>query len=154
MVGDGELMEVCRRMVGALGLGHAVTFPGVLSPLEISILLRQCRGFVQHSVCPESGDSEGTPVSILEASSSGLPVISTRHGGIPEAVIDGTSGFLVPEGDLEGMASAMLNVAEDGALAARMGQRGREHILNHFSIDRSMARLEAVVARVTGPGIE
>jgi glycosyltransferase involved in cell wall biosynthesis len=107
--------------------------------------MRAGRCFVQHSIEAASGDSEGTPVAVLEAGATGLPVVSTRHGGIPEVVIDGRTGLLVDEGDWQGMARAMATLAANPRLAAQLGAEARQHVEEHFSIDRSIARLWRIV---------
>src|SRR5205823_4306575 len=83
--------------------------------------MRQARAFVQHSVEASTGDCEGLPVGILEAGASGLPVIATRHAGIPEAVVDGETGVLVAEKDVRGMAHAMAHLLKSPELAGRLG---------------------------------
>ena len=84
--------------------------------------MARARVFVQHSVVAEDGDHEGLPLAILEAGAHGLPVVATRHAGIPDAVREETDGFLVDEGDVQAMAVAMYRLAQDAALAARMGR--------------------------------
>ncbi len=138
MIGDGELMEVCHQLTKALKMEHAVSFTGVRSHLEIVDAMRQARAFVQHSVRTLDGDSEGTPVSILEAGASGLPVISTRHGGIQDVVVDGETGFLVDEGDIDGMAHRMVELVQSPALAAALGQCARERVHKHYSMEKSI----------------
>ena len=76
---------------------------------------------------------------------SGLPVIATRHDGIPEVVLEGETGLLVDEGDVDGMARAMIRLAEDPELAARMGAAGRARIEAEFSMDRSIANLWKII---------
>jgi glycosyltransferase involved in cell wall biosynthesis len=107
--------------------------------------MRRARCFVQHSLRAADGDSEGTPVAILEASSCGLPVVSTLHAGIIEAVRDGESGFLVDEGDVDGMAAHMLRLVREPELAAKMGAAGRQHIEANYSSDKSLGRLRLVL---------
>ncbi len=147
MVGDGPLLESSRQLVGALGMESAVDLMGIRSPAEVAKLLRGARAFVQHSLTTTSGDSEGTPVSILEAGAAGLPVVSTRHGGIPDVVLDGETGFLVDERDVTGMGQAMGRLARLPSLAGRMGRANRERIVKHYSLDQSLAKLWDVLRR-------
>jgi glycosyltransferase involved in cell wall biosynthesis len=141
MVGDGELLEVCRRMAAALGLSDRVELPGALPHEEVAKYMRQARCYVQHSLRADSGDSEGTPLSITEASASGLPVVSTRHAGIKDVIVEDTTGFLVDEGDTEAMAAHMTRLARDPALAARLGAAGRERVQEEFSLNGSIGKL-------------
>jgi glycosyltransferase involved in cell wall biosynthesis len=145
MVGDGPLLERCRELAKALLPRDAVTFLGSRPHDAIEAEMRGARCFVQHSVEAESGDSEGTPVAILEAGASGLPVISTRHGGIPEVVVEGETGFLVDERDVHGMANQMIRLIHEPALAAHLGLAARRRIEAVFTADRSLARLWSVI---------
>jgi glycosyltransferase involved in cell wall biosynthesis len=145
IVGDGPLRAECEALVEELGLGGSVTFLGVQPRRVIQEEMRAGRCFVQHSIEAASGDTEGTPVAVLEAGATGLPVVSTRHGGIPEVVIEGRTGLLVDEGDWPGMAQAMSTLAGDPQLAAQLGSAARQHVQEHFSIDRSIARLWQIV---------
>jgi glycosyltransferase involved in cell wall biosynthesis len=145
MIGNGPLFDVCRDLALGLGIGPAVTFLDSQPPDVIREEMRRARAFVQHSVVAPSGDTEGTPVAVLEAGASGLPVVATRHAGIPDVVIDGETGLLVDEHDVEGMADAMVRLIEDPALAARMGNAARDHVTAHFSMERSIDRLWRVI---------
>jgi glycosyltransferase involved in cell wall biosynthesis len=107
--------------------------------------MREARAFVQHSLVASDGNSEGMPCSILEACASGLPVVSTRHAGIPEVVIEGDTGFLVAERDVESMARHMERLVVDPGLASKLGRAGRQRIEEHFSMDSSIARLWNVI---------
>ena len=77
--------------------------------------------FVQHSVQPSYGDAEGTPNTILEAGAAALPVVSTKHAGIPQAVLDENTGFLVDEYDSKGMTDAMVSLFNDKTRCQSMG---------------------------------
>jgi glycosyltransferase involved in cell wall biosynthesis len=145
MVGSGELMEPCQRLARVLGIADAVDFRGICSHIEVAALMQASRAFVQHSVQAFNGDSEGTPVAILEASASGLPVISTRHAGIPDVVVDGETGILVDEGDVNGMTRAMVLLAKDSQLASRMGQAARQRIEAYFSMEKSIGNLWVII---------
>jgi glycosyltransferase involved in cell wall biosynthesis len=87
---------------------------------------------------------------VLEAAATGLPVVSTRHAGIKDAVIHGESGFLVEEGDVEGMAGFMYLLATDYRLAAQMGQRGRRHMEDHYAMDKRTDTLKQVLRKAAG----
>lgn len=145
MVGEGPSLEACKQRVSALGLGDAVRFTGDLPRPEVAALLRSARGFVLHSITTKDGDREGTPVALLEAGATGLPSVATIHGGIPEIVSHGRTGFLVEERDVEGTAEAMLRLLRDPALARRLGEAARVKIGDGHTLDISIGRLRSVI---------
>ena len=146
MLGNGPLQESCQQVARSLKIEKAVKFQGVRPDItEVATAMRRGRAFVQHSMRTSYGDSEGTPVAVIEASASGLPVVATRHGGIKEVVIHGKTGFLVEEGDVEGMAEFMIRLARDPELAARLGRAARDHISAEFSIERSIDNLWGII---------
>jgi len=148
MLGEGEMRTACVQLAAALGIAGRVDFPGAYAHGELAARLRRSRAFVQHSLRQPDGDSEGTPVALLEAAASGVPAVSTRHAGIPQAVVDGETGLLCDEGDVEAMADAMAQLALDPGLAGAMGRRAREHAAAHFAIELRLGRLAALLARV------
>jgi len=85
---------------------------------------------------------------VMEAQLSGLPVVATRHAGIPEVVIDGQTGFLVEERDVEGMAAAMATLLRDPGLAAALGDCGRRRILEGFTIDHHLRQVSELLLQV------
>ncbi len=105
----------------------------------------RARGFIQHSVAGGDGDMEGTPVAILEAAASGLPVIATRHAGIPEAVLDGQSGWLVDEHDADAFAERMLAICQNPELAVRAGSVGRDHMRTHYRLEDRIGQLADIL---------
>jgi colanic acid/amylovoran biosynthesis glycosyltransferase len=145
MIGDGPLWEACRQMTMSLGLSSAVELQGVRSQAEVATVMQQARAFVQHSITTHDGDSEGTPVAVLEAGASGLPVVSTRHAGIKDAVIHQKTGLLVEEGDIHTMAEHMIRLAKDPQLAASLGKAGREWVSSEYSMDKSINRLWSII---------
>jgi glycosyltransferase involved in cell wall biosynthesis len=145
MVGDGPLLDECKRLARDLGIGDAVTFLGAQPHQVVRDEMRRARCFVQHSVEAESGDCEGTPVAIMEAGASSLPVVSTRHGGITDVVVEGETGLLVDEHDVNGMAKHMLSLAQDSELAARLGAAARARIEREFSMEWSIGRLWHII---------
>jgi colanic acid/amylovoran biosynthesis glycosyltransferase len=145
IIGDGPLLADCRVLTSELGIEGGVTFMGAQPATVVREEMRRARCFVQHSVEAPSGDSEGTPVSIIEAGATGLPVVSTRHAGIPGVVVDGETGFLVAEHDVEAMAQRMLDVARDPELAGRLGRAARRRVEAYFSIEGSVAELWKII---------
>jgi glycosyltransferase involved in cell wall biosynthesis len=152
MAGGGVLLESCRSLARTLGLADRVSFVGVLRHAQVARLLRTARAFVQHSLRLPDGDSEGTPVAVLEAGASGLPVVATAHAGIADVVVHGETGYLVPEGDVPAMARFMVDLARRPELAARLGMQAHRHVRTHYAMDRSIARLWHVIARAIASG--
>ena len=103
------------------------------------------RAYVQHSITALDGDMEGTPVTILEASAAGIPVISTRHAGIPDVIVDGETGLLVEEHDVEGMSKQMLMVLEDKGFANKLGANGKLFISKNFSREKNLSMLAQTI---------
>lgn len=145
IVGNGPLLKQSQQLAQQLGITDKVTFTGVLSSEEIVQLMKGMRCFVQHSVTAADGDMEGTPLAILEASARGLPVVSTFHAGIKQAVINGQTGFLVNEYDIQAMAERMIKIASSTELAAKMGVSGRAHILENYQIDKQITKLDQII---------
>lgn len=148
MIGDGPLYEACQQLTRSLGITQSVCLKGALPHTEVARHMQQARAFVQHSVRTSYGDSEGTPVAVLEAGMSGVPVISTRHAGIKDVVIEGQTGLLVDEGDVDGMAAHMLTLAHDAELAGKMGQQARQHIAANYSMEQHIEKLRQILEHV------
>jgi len=136
-VGDGELFDEARQFVRTHALSDKVVLHGSQPNPVVLELMKNAKIFLQHSrTDPVTGDEEGLPVSILEAMANSLPVISTRHAGIPEAVLEGISGYLVDEGDIEGMAMYILQLANDAGLCDKLGNEGWERARQNFSWEK------------------
>ncbi len=148
MIGEGPLLPLARRYVYRHGLQQQVRFEGAASQSVVAERMREVRAFVQHSQVAPDGDSEGSPVAVMEAQLSGLPVIATRHAGIPEVVLDGTTGLLVEEGDVEGMADAMARLLRDPGLAQSLGEAGLARVQSQFTVQRHLQDLTALLRRV------
>ena len=146
MVGDGPLLETCIHLSKALNLSNSIEFTGPLKHDKVAMLMQRSRAFVQHSVTPGSGDSEGTPVSLMEACASGLPVISTRHAGIKDIIIENKFGFLVDEFDIQQMTKHMIALSQQPELALDLGKNGRAHILNHLTMEKSIDNLWKIIS--------
>ena len=145
MVGDGPLAGKCRALVRRHGLDDRVRLHGVQDARFVADLMQEASVFVQHSVTASDGDCEGLPVAVLEAMASAVPVVSTRHSGIPEAVVDGVTGLLVEEHEVDAMAAAMSALLDDPERAAAMGAAGRRRVLEHYTLDHARDRLRAIM---------
>ncbi len=137
-IGGGKNMKTCKHLVLTLGLTEHIEFKGVLSHTDVAIELSKARVFVLHSVTTSEGDKEGAPVSIMEAGASGLPVIATKHAGIPDIVENNITGFLVSENDIDTMAECMMRFIKEPALAKKMGMAGFRRINTYFSLKNNM----------------
>ncbi|NCY20977.1 glycosyltransferase [bacterium] len=111
--------------------------------------MRKALCYVQHSLVPEvgpnRGDSEGTPVAILEALMTGIPVISTRHAGITDVVVEGKSGYLVKERDVKGMAKAMKLLCAQPEKGKEMGLYARKDAMEKYTLDKYIHGLKAIL---------
>ena len=133
-IGDGDLFPAAQKYIRKFDLTKNVTLCGSCSHSLVKRYMRSADIFVQHSITdPVTGDQEMMPVGILEAMAYNLPVVATRHAGIPEAVEDGVTGFLVDEGDTIGMSEHIVRLAHDGGLRDCMGYAGRARIVERFS---------------------
>jgi glycosyltransferase involved in cell wall biosynthesis len=135
-------------LIQELNLQKNVKLLGVKKPEEISELLSQAKVFVQHSLRPKNGDSEGTPNTVLEASSCGLPIVSTLHAGIKEAVIHNQTGYLVNEGDYENMAKHLITLLNDNEVVERMGNAAREHMEKNYKIENKIESLRNILKSI------
>ena len=133
-VGSGELLSAATEYVRRYDLGKYVKLHGSQSHDAVKQLMSLADIFLQHSrTDPVTGDQEMMPVGILEAMAYNLPVVATRHAGIPEAVREGFTGFLVDEGDSRGMSNCIIELALDGELRKRMGCKARKRVNDRFS---------------------
>jgi len=145
-VGAGELLPAAQQFVRAFNLHDQVTLHGGQSSEYVHELMEKADVFLQHSMTdPDTGDEEGLPVAILEAMACGMPVVSTRHTGIPEAVLDGITGYLVNEGDSIAMADCLVTLARDAELRFQMGAAGWYRAKQHFSWERERVGLLGVL---------
>lgn len=126
IVGEGPLLPALRAKVEAAGISDAVSLPGASD--DIPAVMRSFSIFALTSI------AEGMPVTLLEAMATGLPVVSTAVGGIPELVVEGVTGKLVPARDPVALARALAGYAADRALAQQHGAAGRERIKQKYSM--------------------
>lgn len=138
IIGDGARRGMLTQLAAELGIsgqciftGHVKNVADVLSVLDVGVL---------------SSDREGMPVTLLQYMASAKPVVATRVGGIPEAVEDGASGFLVPAGDHEALASRLVQLGKNGALRSSMGQKGLAIVRDKFSEKLMLSRVMELYA--------
>ena len=142
MVGDGPLMDKVRERRVAHRLGHKVTLAGALPHDETLEAIGNADIFLQHSITdPLTGDQEGAPVAILEAMARGVPVVSTRHSGIPYLVEEEATGLLSKEGDVAAMAKNLAALASDREMRRRMSAESRKRAEN-FTWEREREVLQ------------
>lgn len=145
-VGTGELLPAVKQFIHAFQLENHVTLHQGQPNQVVRELMKNADIFIQHSITdPDTGDEEGLPVSILEAMSLALPIVSTNHAGIPEAVVEGETGFLVKEGDCLQMAKQILLLAQNPDLRLNIGFAGWERANNLFTWERERKQLIQVM---------
>ncbi len=143
MVGEGPLEGDLRRLTESVGLGGRLHFagarrdmPAVYNALDLLV---------------SSSNSEAMPLAIMEAMASGLPVIATRVGGVPDLVAHGETGWLVGPGEFDDIAGRCAALLADPALRRTMGERGRQRVVERFDISDCMERLDALLMRLAQP---
>ncbi len=149
VAGEGPLLQTLRALASALGIADRVTFPGFLSQAALRALYADAHLFLHPSELGADGDQEGVPNSMLEAMASGLPVLATRHGGIPEAVNHGESGLLVPERDHAALAAEMLALAAIPDRYAKMSAAAARSVAAKFDLAVQTRALERFYAEAT-----
>jgi glycosyltransferase involved in cell wall biosynthesis len=145
IIGDGPLKQQCEWVIKGMNMAHAVEMKGTQSHEIVRQLMNESFCLVQHSITATDGNSEGTPGVILEAGAAGLPVVATRHAGVPDVVMDGETGFLVEEGDVKAMANAMLTLYRDRTLCTQMGTAARKRIKENFSAEKHLALMHKLI---------
>ena len=140
-----------RDLVAQYDMGTRVSFLGYVRLNQLRELAYTHHIFLHPSVIASTGDNEGgSPVVITEMAASGLPVISSHHCDIPHAVLDGTTGVLTDERNVEQLRLALIQLATDDRLRLQMAKQGREHVAEHFSAKRQGHKLGEIYREVLG----
>ena len=142
LAGEGPQEAELRALCAELGIVGQVDFAGFLDQDALRRLLYEAHLFLHPSEIGADGNQEGIPNSLLEAMSTGLPVFATTHGGIPEAVEHGASGWLVAEGDHAALGEALVEFAADPARLEAMGRAGARSVEENFSLVVQARKLE------------
>jgi colanic acid/amylovoran biosynthesis glycosyltransferase len=150
IVGSGPLEASYRQRVARLGLQSAVTFHGVLQPEGVAELLARTDVLLAPSHVAADGDRESGLLVVREAGAAGVPVIGTLHGGIPESIDDGRTGYLVPERDVEGLARRLRELLEQPSLRQQLGVAARSRMQRDFDLTSRVAELTQIYDDVLG----
>jgi colanic acid/amylovoran biosynthesis glycosyltransferase len=152
IAGEGPEEPALQDLAHRLGIADAIEWLGFLGQEEMIRALHEAHVFVHPSATGPDGNREGIPNGLLEAMATALPVVATRHGGIPEAVEDGVSGLLVGEREPHNLAAAITRLLDEPGLAERLGNAGAESVRREFSSASAIAALEAIYDRALGEG--
>ncbi len=152
IAGEGPLRGELEALARELGVAEQVAFTGFLSQEALKQQLDGAHVFLHPSELGADGNQEGVPNSMLEAMAVGLPVVATRHGGIPEAVEEGVSGYLVAERDDAALAGAMRRLAQDPDRYAEAGRAAARAAAERFEASRQIEVLEGCYAEAVGMG--
>jgi colanic acid/amylovoran biosynthesis glycosyltransferase len=145
LYGEGLLEAELRELTAELGIAKSVHFRGVIPIEELRRELASADFAIQPSVTAPDGRAEGLPNVVLEELAMGLPVIGSRHAGIPDAVVHEETGLLVEESDVAGLTAAMTRLAADRALRLRLGANARRLVEERFDTKHLGAELAATV---------
>ncbi|HSH40169.1 MAG TPA: glycosyltransferase [Chthoniobacterales bacterium] len=143
IAGKGPLQAHLEELAEELGIASKVQFRGFLTQGELMDLYSSAHIFVHPSETPPDQNQEGVPNSVLEAMSTGLPVVATIHGGIPEAVQHGRGGLLVEERDFESLATALKEMARSRNAFREMGLLASEYVAANFEQTAQIRHLES-----------
>jgi colanic acid/amylovoran biosynthesis glycosyltransferase len=134
-----------------LGLEEMIGFEGWQTHGEIKPYYEEAHIFILASVRSSRGEAEGQGLVLQEAQAAGLPIIATRHGALPESMLDGESGYLVPERDSDALAKAIAKMAQETARWPELGRAGRSYVEREYDLEirnDALIRLyETVAAR-------
>lgn len=142
LAGDGPLMDETEKLAKKLGIIDQVEFPGFLDSEQLRDLFHRAHIFIHPSRITADQNQEGIPNAMLEAMATGLPVVATLHGGIPEAVKQGETGLLVEERDREGLLEQVKRLVEGDDLRQEMGRAAAASMREEFEHGAQIARLE------------
>jgi glycosyltransferase involved in cell wall biosynthesis len=145
IIGEGLIENELRGQIDELCLQDKVVLTGAKPQSQLRRRLAAANVFVLPSVIDPEGGMDNLPTVIMEAMATGLPVVSTNIGGIPEMVIENETGFLVQPGDAVAMADAINKIVGDASMARRLGQSAYEQARTLFSIEKNVRELCALM---------
>ena len=148
IMGEGPLQAALQEQITAGGLASVVLLTGPLAQGEVIDRLARAAVFALPCVAETGGGMDNLPTVVMEAMAAALPVVSTRLGGVPEMVLDGATGFLVPDHQPTAVAEALARVLADQALARSLGESGRKRAAALFAIEQSALALRAIFQQI------
>jgi colanic acid/amylovoran biosynthesis glycosyltransferase len=154
IVGDGPMRAQLESLIGELGMSNAVHIVGARSRDDVARVMGAAHLFVAPSVIARDGDMEGIPVALMEAMASGVPVVATRHSGIPELVEDGVSGRLVPERDVAALAGALRWFVDNPDRWQTMALAAKDAVVRGFNTTRLMDELVVLLEQPSHVGVD
>ena len=149
IVGVGDLTDKLKSQAAEIEDAAEIIFTGKLSPEELANEYRTANVFTLPAIVDSKGDTEGLGVVLIEAMELGLPVVASNVGGIPDVVVDGVSGILVPEKDPEALAGAYRRLAADPGLVKQLLEGAQKRIAECFSWDKIVERQIGVYKKIT-----
>lgn len=144
IIGDGHLKSYILQLIRELKIEDRVKLHGYQPYSYFIDLAYQCHIFLQASKTAANGDKEGTPMSLVDAMATGMPVISTYHSDIPEIVKDGENGFLAEENNVEDFSNAILKILNNIGDLEKFSQNARKHIEISFNSKIQAMKLESI----------
>lgn len=148
-VGSGPDTTKLKLLADELGIAAQVDFLGAQPHTKVLVLMQNAEVFALASQAAADGTMEALGIVLNEASACGVPIVCTRHGGMPEAVLDGETGLLVEERDYKAMAESLKMLLADQGLNRNMGLRGREFVCDCFDLKKQTKKLEQIYDSVT-----
>lgn len=149
LIGNGPLYKSLAAEIHQLCLEDVVTLCGERTHHEVIQKYRESAIFVLPSVLASDGDRDGIPNVILEAMAMNLPIVSTKTSGIPEVLKDGVNGLLIPPADPYALAKALAFLIDNPSLRLKFGKRGRQTVIEKFSLERNVCELMSEFKHVT-----
>ena len=149
IVGEGEERSKLESLIQAKKVENVVELVGPKTQFEVAEMLADSDCYVQPSIIDPNGKMEGIPVALMEALASELPVIASDLSGIPELVIPGKTGYLVPQANVQALADAIENVYRNPSEAREHSRIGREYVFNEFNLHTNTNRLSSLFKQYT-----
>ena len=144
VIGCGADLPRLQALAADVGVSRHVFFRGFVPDVDLRNAYAACDVFVL------PGGKEGFGIVYLEAMAEGKPVVAARAGGVPDVVLDGETGLLVPYGDVNALSVSLLLLLDDRQLRARLGAAGRDRVRTRFSLERFMRDLEQILTLSNG----
>lgn len=148
IIGEGPLRPQLQKQIHERNLSQSVQLLGSRPHGEVLDWLAKAAIFALPSITATNGDTEGLPISIIEAAAAGLPIVATWHSGIPEAVRDQVDGFLVDEHDAETLAARLCDLLRDDTLRMSMGKSAQQYVMQNFDIREQSSKLADIYRAV------